>query len=135
MHVLTGDSPLPDGVPGLPGPAAVVEAVPVGERLLGTIQSCGLTGLRLTKFGAAPCFHASGVEMRETMLEAFRPAETSDNTVNVVFKGPFQELVDDEGRVFRRGHRTRVPASVWAAIERGPIADQFVCLRESGKPD
>jgi hypothetical protein len=87
--------------------------------------------MRLTKFGVSPCFRVNGVEMRETLLEAFHPAESHGRAVTVVFKGPFRQIVDDEGRVFQRGIRIRVPASVWAGIERGPLAAQFVCLQDA----
>jgi arsenite methyltransferase len=130
LHQLTADRPFADRVPALPGPASVVTEVPVDRELLSWIEDAGFAQIRLVKFGGSPCFTADGVEMRETIIEALRSAETgSADDVLVVYKGPFRELIDDDGRVFRRGERTGIPAPVWESIKAGPLEEFFTCLK------
>lgn len=54
-------------------------------------------------------------------------AQVTDGTGRVVvYKGPFRELVDQAGRVFRRGEPATVPTEVWDALRQSPAAAQFV---------
>ena len=129
LHVLTADRPL-DGAPSLAGPAAAVKAVPTDADLLSSLERAGFVGLRLTKFGPNPCFRAGGAEMRETMAEAFVPPAAAEGTVLVIYRGPFRELLDDSGRVFRRGERVRLPAAEWERIAATSAVDSFTRLAE-----
>ncbi len=134
LHHLTGASSLPAGSLPLPGPAAVVEEVPVDTALLGWVAEAGFGDVRLLKFGSTPSFAVQGVELRETIVHATKPPSQEDAEVVVVYKGPFCQLVDDAGRVFRRGERTRIPRARWESIAAGPLEESFVRLR-SDRPD
>ncbi len=46
-----------------------------------------------------------------------------------MYKGPFRELVDDAGRVFRRGERAWISPARWELICSGPLEESFVRLR------
>jgi catechol 2,3-dioxygenase-like lactoylglutathione lyase family enzyme len=128
VHVLTGSSPLPDGVrPQLPGPAAVVERVPLDRDLVAELEEAGLVGVHYAKFGASPCFHYQGIEMRETKLLAYKAATGGANHV-VLYKGPFRELRDDTGRVYRRGARVAVDEATCNLLKNGPAAGQFLFI-------
>lgn len=128
VHVLTADRPLLSA-PSLPGPAAYVQAVPVDRDLLDEVQQAGFVDLQLTKLAASPCFQAEGVEMRETKLTARKAgASNGSSQRTVLYKGPFRELRDDEGRVYRRGERVTVSAEVAERLTQEEFADQFVCF-------
>jgi hypothetical protein len=129
LHVLTADRPM-DAAPSLPGPAAAVKAVPTDADLLASLERAGFVGVRLTKFGPNPCFRLNGAEMRETMAEAFAPAAEDAGAVLVVYRGPFREVTDDAGRVYRRGERVRVPAAEWARLSKSLPVDAFTRLAE-----
>ena len=73
VHTLVGNRPLASR-PNLPGPAALVEAVPVDEELFAAVERAGLVQIELEKFGSSPCFVADGVQMRELKLWASKPA-------------------------------------------------------------
>lgn len=130
LHVLTGARALPAGVaPKLRGPAAAVEQVPFDRELVAELEAAGFTGIAYAKFGASPCFHYEGVEMRETKLIGFKPAPLAGSSFGaVMYKGPFRELRDDQGRVFRRGQRVAVDEATYGALRAGPAADQFLFL-------
>lgn len=72
VHVLTGDAPL-EG-PDLPGPAAAVRFVPTYADAVASLEAAGLTRVNPVKYGKEPCFVRKGVSMRETQLEAWKPA-------------------------------------------------------------
>ncbi len=44
----------------------------------------------------------------------------------VIYKGPWSEVADDDGHVFRRGVRTAVCAKTHALLTRAPYADQMI---------
>jgi catechol 2,3-dioxygenase-like lactoylglutathione lyase family enzyme len=128
LHQLTGDRPFSNGVPSLPGPAAVVQEVPVDRELLSWVEDGGFEQIRLVKFGSTPYSEIDGVAMREMIVEARKPAEEDAADEVVVYKGPFRDLVDDGGHVFRRGDRVCISIAAWHAIRSGPLEESFVCL-------
>jgi catechol 2,3-dioxygenase-like lactoylglutathione lyase family enzyme len=124
LHGLVGDQPCP-GTPGLPGPAAIVQRVPVVTEPLSALRRAGFGGLFLEKLGDKHCFQVNGVKVREMQVVGWKTAGASWPTVEVVYKGPFEQVTDEEGTVYRRGERVVVS---WAQAERlrlGPAADQF----------
>jgi catechol 2,3-dioxygenase-like lactoylglutathione lyase family enzyme len=132
VHTLTGDRPM-DGRPSLPGPAALVQFVPVGADLIREVASAGFQGLRLAKYGAAPCFTQFGVEMRETQMEAYKPF-VGTGRCEVLYKGPFGEVTDDAGNVYPRGRRVSVPAAAADLLRQGPLAEQFLVFDGAPMP-
>lgn len=123
VHVLTGEREVSN--PELPGPAGAVRAVPFESDPLAALSAAGFVGARLLKFDAKPCFVRAGVGMRETQLDAFAPTADTGDAVDVMYKGPFAELRDDAGRVFARGARVGVPASVADALRTPEFAALF----------
>jgi hypothetical protein len=66
--------------------------------------------------------------MREVQVVGWKPAGASWPTVEVVYKGPFEQVTDDDGTVYRRGEPVVIP---WAQAERlrlGPATAQFTFL-------
>jgi hypothetical protein len=127
VHALVGDRPFP-GTPRLPGLASMVQHVPVETEPLEALRRAGFGGLFYEKLGDVHCFEVNGVELREMRLVAWKPAGASWPGVDVVYKGPFETLTDEDGTVFRRGERVHVG---WDRAERlrlGPAADQFTFL-------
>jgi len=127
VHVLTAERPFV-GDPGLPGPAGAVKFVPVDGDVVSLVESAGFAAIRLLKFDAKPCFVRDDVPMRETQIEAFKPAAVETSTVTVLYKGPFRELCDDAGQVFPRGRWVKVDGATAERL-RGPgFADQFLIV-------
>jgi len=76
LHMLTGSRPLTVPPGTLPGPASVVTHAPGLGELLTDLAAAGFQGVQLTKYGSRPCFTHHGVELRETMVRAQKPAES-----------------------------------------------------------
>lgn len=129
VHVLTSSAPLPDGTQlRLPGPASVVERAPIDRDLVADLEAAGFVGVQYAKFGASPCFHYQGVEMRETKLLAYKLGSAVGRSHVAIYKGPFRQLTDDSGRIFRRGERVGIDAATYDLLMSGPAADQFLLL-------
>jgi hypothetical protein len=124
---LSSDRPL-EQEPRLPGPAAAVQHVPTSEALLAAVQAAGFVGIELVTFGDTYCFDHAGAELRETRLQAWRPADGESADHAVIYRGPFAELRDDGGLVFRRGQRTSVDRATWQRLQQSNAASQFVFL-------
>jgi len=71
VHVLVGDKPLA-GPPHLPGPAALVQHVPLDDEPPRLVKAAGFVRVQLLKFDAKPCFQRDGVSMREMQMEAYK---------------------------------------------------------------
>jgi catechol 2,3-dioxygenase-like lactoylglutathione lyase family enzyme len=127
IHGLVGDRPFP-GTPRLPGLASLVQRVPVETEPLEALRRAGFGGAFYEKLGDVHCFQVHGVDLREMRLVGWKPAGGSWPTVAVIYKGPFEQVTDDDGTVFRRGEEVTVG---WAQAERlrlGPAADSFTFL-------
>lgn len=123
VHVLTGEAAVEN--PDLPGGAGAVRAVPPEGDPVALLEAAGLVGVRLLKYDAKPCFVRGGVGMRELQLEGFAPAAGGGCDVEVMYKGPFRELTDDEGNVYPRGRRVTVPAAAADRLRAGDLLGQF----------
>jgi catechol 2,3-dioxygenase-like lactoylglutathione lyase family enzyme len=127
VHGLVADRAFP-GTPRLPGLASMVQCVPVETEPLAALRGVGFGGLFYERLGDVHCFQVDGVELREMRLVGWKSAGASWPTVAVVYKGPFEQVTDEDGTVFRRGAQVAVG---WAQAERlrlGPAADQFTFL-------
>jgi hypothetical protein len=67
--------------------------------------------------------------MRETMLRAFQPVGDATGLRTVVYRGPFQEVVDEAGIVWRRGERREVSEAVWHLLRQSAFEPHFTCLQ------
>ena len=124
VHVLVGEQPLAS--PQLPGPAASVQHVPHEREPLRLLETEGFQGMRLAKFDASPCFVRNGVALREMQLEGWKAGDEGAARRAVLYKGPFRQVIDDDGQVYPRGERVPVNPARAELLRRGPSAGQFV---------
>lgn len=127
VHGLVASEPFP-GRPRLPGPAAMVEFIPVETDPARELHDAGFVALNYDKFGDIHCFQVDGIELRELRLSALKPLEATAGTRHyVIYRGPMECITDDNGRSFRRGVPTPVEESVWRLFQREPFATHFTC--------
>lgn len=129
VHGLVASLPLP-GRPNLPGPAALVQRIPLETETLDELRAAGFVGLSFERLGDIHCFRINGAELREMRLTALKPfANESTIEHSVLYRGPLPQVVDDKGRAFPRGVRVTVDGSTWNQFRRPPFAEHFVCFR------
>ena len=63
--------------------------------------------------------------MRELQLEGFVPVVSNGTEVEVIYKGPFREVRDDDGLLYQRGRRVAVPAMTAARLRASEMTNQF----------
>jgi catechol 2,3-dioxygenase-like lactoylglutathione lyase family enzyme len=130
VHALVGDRPFP-GTPHLPGLASLVGSIPTGSEVLEALRQAGFAGLFYEKLGDIHCFQAGGVELREMRLCGWKAeGEKLARQRAVLYKGPFDQVVDEEGTTFPRGEQVPVTAGQWEVLQKGPAADQFLFFAE-----
>jgi catechol 2,3-dioxygenase-like lactoylglutathione lyase family enzyme len=129
VHGLVSDKPFP-GRPSLPGPAALVQAIPVETAPLDALRAAGFVGLFYQRLGDIHCFSVNGVELRELQLVGYKPAGPAalDEQHAVMYHGPLARLVDEQGRSFPRGQRVAVDAATWNLLSHPPLAECFTCF-------
>ena len=126
VHVLVGEEPV--NTPQLPGPAGAVRFVPYEEDPLRLLEAAGLSGIKLLKFDSKPCFVRDGVGMRELQLESWKVVGDCDESIEVMYRGPFKSVSDDLGHEFVRGVRVMVSPATATELRKGHLADSFVAF-------
>ncbi|MEO8164655.1 MAG: ArsI/CadI family heavy metal resistance metalloenzyme [Betaproteobacteria bacterium] len=128
VHGLVSDRPYP-GQPNLPGPAAMVQHIPLESAPSAELVGAGFVGLWHDKLGDIHCFQLGGVELRELRLSGFKPARSDGaRTRTVMYRGPLAHVVDEQGQTFPRGQRVQVGFASWSLLRQAPFADDFTCF-------
>lgn len=129
VHGLVASLPIP-GRPNLPGPAALVQRIPLETEAMDELRAAGFVGLAFERLGDIHCFRINGAELREMRLTALKPlANESAIEHSVLYRGPLPQVVDDAGRAYPRGIRVTVDDATWNQLRRPPFAEHFVCFR------
>jgi catechol 2,3-dioxygenase-like lactoylglutathione lyase family enzyme len=127
LHGLAGDRPFGGAHPALPGPAAVVEHVPVENEPMNDMVRAGFVQIRFEKLSPAPVFVAGEVRMREFFLTGFKPGHRPHGTTHqAIYLGPLAQVTDDFGNVFRRGERVSLNIHDWQVLSGSAVAEQFL---------
>lgn len=128
VHGLVSDRPFP-GRPQLPGPAALVQFIPLETLPADELVAAGFAGLHFDKFGDIHCFRVNGVELRQLQLTAFKPlAPQKVEDHYVLYRGPADKVTDERGRTYTRGIRQRVDSATWTQLRTSPFDEHFTCF-------
>ena len=131
LHMLTSESPL-TGPIELPGPAAYVKHVPVRTALLQKLADAGFVDCRLTTFRSGACFQSNGTPLRETKIVAVKPGGSRESrTTDLVYRGPFAEIKDDYGTIWRRGEQQSVSSVRWEELKKAGFEASFTVIPQA----
>jgi SAM-dependent methyltransferase len=134
IHGMCGDRPFP-GSPAFPGIASLVKHVPTQDEISQDLLRAGFVNLILETFDGI-CLSVPGMELREIRLIGMRPSDEA-TAGSVLYRGPFDEVVDDAGTRFRRGERVAVSARTLSNLRQSADVNQFVFFSElmrNGQP-
>ena len=97
---------------------------------LNAFAAAGFQGIRVLEYGVSPWQMVEGIEFRSVTVEATRAMadEASAEVRQLIYRGPFLEVVDDAGRRMRRGERHPVSAADTRALADGPYAGHFIVV-------
>jgi SAM-dependent methyltransferase len=98
------------------------------DRFLAAFAEAGLYGIEVAAYQTEPWAVVRGIEFRSMTVVAYKGKEGPcwDHNEAVVYKGPWKQVVDDDGHVLRRGERTAVCRKTFELFQRAPYADQLV---------
>ena len=84
--------------------------------------------MTIVKRDAAPWQTVRGIEFRSMTVIAWkgRPGPCLDRKQAVVYRGPWREVVDDAGNVYRRGVRHAVCGKTFLDFTHGPYSEEAI---------
>jgi ubiquinone/menaquinone biosynthesis C-methylase UbiE len=97
------------------------------QGLLAAFEEAGFYGIRILERQREPWRTVQGIEFRSVTVEAFKGKEGPcfERQQAVVYKGPFREVLDDDGHRMRRGERTAVCDKTFGILTAAPYAGHF----------
>jgi ubiquinone/menaquinone biosynthesis C-methylase UbiE len=87
----------------------------------------GFYGARILKRDAQPWQTVQGIEFRSMTIEAFKGKQGAcfERNQAVIYKGPFKEVLDDDGHRLERGLRYAVCDKTFQLYRKAPYQDWF----------
>ncbi len=97
------------------------------DGFLAAFEAAGFYGIRILERQAEPWRTVSGIEFRSVTVEAWKGKEGPcvERLQAVMYKGPFREVLDDDGHRLRRGERVAVCDKTFQLLRREPYASHF----------
>ena len=98
---------------------------------LAAFEKAGFYGIELVKTESEPWQTVEGIEFRSVTVVAYKgkQGECWDHNEAVVYKGPFSQVVDDDGHVFERGQRISVCRKTFDILTKGNYATSFQAVK------
>lgn len=97
------------------------------DQFLQAFEEAGFHGIRLLKRDAQPWQTVHGIEFRAITVEAHtgKQGDCWERNQAVVYRGPFREVLDDDGHRYRRGTRVAVCDKTFQLLRQSPYTDHF----------
>ena len=97
------------------------------EGFLRAFTAAGFYGIRILAFDATPWRTVQGIEFRSMTVEAFKGKQGAcfERMQAVIYKGPFNEVLDDDGHRMERGRRYAVCDKTYQLLKMSPYRDNF----------
>ena len=94
---------------------------------LAAFEEAGFHGIRILERQAEPWRTVDGIEFRSVTVEAFKGKEGPciERNQAVIYKGPFKEVLDDDGHRLLRGQRHAVCDKTFRLYRQEPYRGQF----------
>jgi SAM-dependent methyltransferase len=94
---------------------------------LEAFEVAGFYGIRILERQKEPWRTVEGIEFRSLSVEAFKGKEgvCLERRQAVIYKGPFREVLDDDGHRMRRGERYAVCDKTFRLYQREPYRSSF----------
>jgi len=100
------------------------------EGFLRAFEEEGFYGVRILKWDGRPWQTVRGIEFRSITVEAYKGKQgpCHEHLQAVLYKGPFRELLDDDGHRYVRGVRHAVCDKTFQLLQQPPYRDHFVFI-------
>ncbi len=97
------------------------------EGFIAAFEEAGFYGIRILSRQSEPWRTVEGIEFRSVTLEAFRGKEGPcfERKQAVIYRGPFREVLDDDGHRLVRGQRAAVCDKTFRIYSGEPYREHF----------
>lgn len=97
------------------------------DKFLQAFEDAGFYGISILERHRDPWRTVDGIEFRSLTVAAYKGKEGEcwDHKQAVIYKGPFRQVVDDDGHSLRRGMRVAVCQKTFDIYSREPYASYF----------
>jgi len=97
------------------------------DLFLKAFEDAGFYGIRLLKRDSQPWQTVEGIELRSVTIEAIKGKQGDCLELNqaVIYRGPFREVLDDDGHRLRRGDRVAVCDKTFQLYQKAPYDEFF----------
>ena len=96
--------------------------------LVKLLEEAGFYGICWDKWDATPWQVVNGIEFRSATVTAYKGKEGPcfEGNHAVIYRGPWRQVQDDDGHVFRRGERAAVCAKTFNIMTGGPYREHMI---------
>jgi len=97
------------------------------QGFLEAFEKAGFYGIRILSRDQEPWQTVEGIEFRSVTIEAFKGKQGPcyEGLQAVIYKGPFREVLDDDGHLLRRGERIAVCTKTFELYAKEPYREHF----------
>jgi hypothetical protein len=97
------------------------------DGFLAAFEAAGFHGVRVLELQQAPWRTVEGIELRSMTIEAFKGKQGPcwERNQAVIYKGPFKEVLDDDGHRMERGKRYAVCDKTFRLYGQEPYRTLF----------
>jgi SAM-dependent methyltransferase len=128
---IVSDEPVPDHLARDPNLwSACVSGAFQEEEFLRAFEEAKFHGVQIEDFSSKPYQTVEGIEFRAITVTAYKGKEGPciERNQAVIYRGPWKQVVDDDGHTLERGARMAVCDKTFKLYSRPPYAGQFVLL-------
>jgi len=104
--------------------------LPLEAEAAAELGSAGFHGMSLRALAERPVRTVKGIELRAFLIDGYKGKQgvCLDQGHAVVYRGPWRDVLDDDGHRYARGERTAVCAKTYGLLMREPYRGQFIGL-------
>jgi ubiquinone/menaquinone biosynthesis C-methylase UbiE len=128
---IVSDEPVPEHLAQDPDLwSACVSGAFQEEELLRAFEEANFYGIHIEEFCSEAYQTVEGIEFRAITVTAYKGKEGPciERNQAVIYRGPWKQVVDDDGHTLQRGARMAVCDKTFKLYSQQPYADQFILL-------
>lgn len=125
---IVADEPVPEEMQNDPELwSGCISGALTEDGFLQAFEDAGLYGIRVLTRQEEPWQTVNGIEFRSVTVEAFKGKEGPcwERNQAVIYKGPFKQVLDDDGHLMERGRRYAVCDKTYQIYRREPYRQSF----------
>jgi len=98
------------------------------DKFLQAFERAGFHGIQIEKYDEKPWQTVRGIEFRSITVSARKGKQGPclERNQAVIYKGPWMEVLDDDGHRLRRGQRMAVCDKTFRILSQAPYAEEIV---------